>query len=161
MYKRSCSTIYDLWHVDHPGFPQLLAFDHVSPASCWRCPIWCNASYTGKSWYNYYIYIYIYIYTFIICQMFIAQAHWSIPSHMTICNQAYFLPKTILIGQNYSILFSVMVLLLWHHIVLLWRHIVLLWHHIVLLFDRNVTQVILWYLTSQYDVTIVAPCPTL
>ncbi len=28
-------------------------------------------------------------------------------------------------------------------------------------FARNVTQVIPWYLTSQYDVTIVAPCPRL
>ncbi len=33
------------------------------------------------------------IYVFIICQVFIVQAHWPIPSHMTICNQAYFLPK--------------------------------------------------------------------
>ncbi len=86
------------------------------------------------------------IWHFILCQMFIVQVHWSIPSHMTICNQAYFLPKTILTGQYYSILFSIMVLLLWRHI--------------VLLFDRNVTQV-LWYLTSQYAVTIVAPCPRL
>ncbi len=92
--------------------------------------------------------------TFIICQMFIVQAHWSIPSQMTICNQAYFLPKTILTRHYYSILFSVMVLLLWCHLVLLWCHI-------VLLFDRNVTQVLLWYLTSWYDVTIVAPCPRL
>ncbi len=94
------------------------------------------------------------IFHFIICQMFIVQAHWWIPSQMAICNQAYFLPKTILIRQYYSILFSIMMLLLW-------CYIVLLWHHIVLLFDRNVTQVLLWYLTLQYDITIVAPCPRL
>ncbi len=42
----------------------------------------------------------------------IVQAHWSSPSQMTICKQAYFLPKTMLTRQYYSILFSVMVLLL-------------------------------------------------
>ncbi len=84
---------------------------------------WCLWYYYGTLWT---------ILVFIICQMFIVQAHWSIPSHMTICNQAYFLPKTILTRQYYSILFSVMVLLLW-------CHSILLWHHIVLLFDRNVT----------------------
>ncbi len=85
----------------------------------------------------------------IICHMFTVQAHWLIPSHMTICNHEYFLPKTILTRHYYSILFSIMVLLL--------CHIVLLWHHIVPLFGRNVTHVLLWYLTSQYHVTIVAP----
>ncbi len=79
--------------------------------------------------------------------MFIVEAHWSIPSQMTICNQAYFLQKTTMTRQYFSILFSAMVLLLWRHI--------------VLLFDRNVTQVLLWYLKSQYDVAIVAPCPRL
>ncbi len=49
------------------------------------------------------------IYIFIICQMLIVRAHWSIPSYMTICNQAYFLPKIIFTIQYYSILFSVMV----------------------------------------------------
>ncbi len=34
-------------------------------------------------------------------------------------------------------------------VLLLWCHIVLLWRHILLLFDRNITQVLLWYLTSQ------------
>ncbi len=44
--------------------------------------------------------------------MFIVQAHWSIPNHMTICNQAYFLQKNILTRQYYSISFSIMMLLL-------------------------------------------------
>ncbi len=66
------------------------------------------------------------IFSIIICQMFIVQAHWSILCHITICNQAYFLSKTILTRQYYNILFSIMVLLLWRHIVLLWCHIVLL-----------------------------------
>ncbi len=50
--------------------------------------------------------------------------------------------NTILTRQYFAILTGVMVLLLWRHI--------------VLLFDRNVTQLLLWYLTSQYNVTIIA-----
>ncbi len=37
--------------------------------------------------------------------MLIVQAHWSIPTHMTICNQAYLLTKTILTRHYYSILY--------------------------------------------------------
>ncbi len=137
---------------------------------CYYCDVYCDIRYYGSTrvtftsnnstivfhnsstmttWNQTYTYL-----PFIICQMFIVQAHWSIPSHMTICNQAYFLSKTILTRQYYSILFNIMVLLLWHHIVLLW-------YHSVLLFDRIITPVLLWYLTSQYDITIVAPCPRL
>ncbi len=62
-----------------------------------------------------------------ICQMFIVQAHWSIPSHMTICNQAYFLPKTILTRQYYSILSSIMVLLLWSYWTIVMSYWTIVW----------------------------------
>ncbi len=62
------------------------------------------------------------------------------PSHMTICNQAYFFPRTILISQYYIILTIIVV--------------ILLWHQIVLLCDRNVTLVIPWYVTSHTCSTI-------
>ncbi len=67
--------------------------------------------------------------------MFKVQVHWSIPSHMIICNQAYFFPKTILSSQYYFILTIIMVLLLQCQM--------------FLLFDRKVTLVLPLYLMSQ------------